>query len=760
MNFPRISLPTTSVRQSVAGLVRRTPLRRFMSVALIAVLAVVNLSLMASPARAIAIDASAAAFNFHYATNGTLLSGTTPKDNGAVVKFSNITGSTIPGVSIDAIVETELSSGTIDNYDNPGQASNNAEYFQIDGKSTVGKGTMGFNFAFCEGGTYTGVGTGTPITLQNVSITSIDLDGTTAFCQFSDFTSFQSYYVADNTNLDIQTNATDSSIPLGVTRFMGTSCVNGNLNIVEDAIQVQYDSVTTFSVKFGADRVTSGGYFGIAFSPLSEVFDISQPAGELNPANQPPSSTDTTRTVTMSQPSVIQLEDFGDFEDPDGNPFERVKITALPGSGSLQKFVNGNWVSVSLNDEILVSDISNGNVRFTGSADTSLQFKVSDGSSYSNSAYTMTLLVADQPQTITFDNPGTKTPTSGAFASGATASSDLTVTLTSLTPGVCTVSGLNIEPVSSGTCTIVASQAGNDDYSAATSVTQTFPISSLEAQEITAPNPGTKTYTGSPSTFTVSPTADSSLTVSLISLSPSVCTVSGFDITIVGPGNCTIRHVQAGNVTYAPAPPVEYTFVVNSPVTEYTLFYDGNENTGGTVPGNQTGNGNVTLATNSGSLERDGFIFKGWNTEPNGSGIRYLVSSTYNLSGDVTLFAEWDPIPAITYDPNGATGGETPDDIPLGSSVTIDPNSGNLVRTGYEFVGWNTEPDGTGTRYLAGMTPTLPEGTVLYAEWKPLSAGLPNTGLDVTRVLPLALALLAAGAILTTRRMKLKKRSA
>jgi uncharacterized repeat protein (TIGR02543 family) len=758
MNFPLISLPLKSVGQSVAGLARRAPLRRFMSVALIAVLAIGNLSLMASPARAIAIDASAAAFNFHYATNGTLLSGTTPKDNGAVVKFSNITGSTIPGVSIDAIVQTELSSGTIDNYDNPGQASNNAEYFQIDGKSTVGKGTMGFNFAFYEGGTYTGVGTGTPITLQNVSITSIDLDGTTAFCQFSDFTSFQRYYVADNTNLDIQTNATDSSIPLGVTRFMGTSCVNGNLNIVEDAAQVQYDSVTTFSVKFGADRVTTGGYFGIAFNPLSEVFDISQPAGEPNPANQPPTSTDTTRTVTMSQPSVIQLEDFGDFEDPDGNPFEQVKITALPGSGSLQKFVNGSWVSVSLNDEILVSDIRNGNLRFTGSADTSLQFKVSDGSSYSNSAYTMTLLVADQPQTITFDNPGTKSPTSGAFASGATASSSLTVTLTSLTPGVCTVSGLNIEPVSSGTCTIVASQAGNDDYSAATSVTQTFPISSLQAQEITAPNPGMKTYTGSPSTFTVSPTADSSLTVSLISLSPSVCTVSGFDITIVGPGNCTIRHVQAGNVTYAPAPPVEYTFVVNSPVTEYTLFYDGNENTGGTVPGNQTGNGNVTLATNSGSLERDGFIFKGWNTEPNGSGIRYLVSSTYNLSGDVTLFAEWDPIPAITYHPNGATGGETPDDIPLGSSVTIDPNSGNLVRTGYEFVGWNTEPDGTGTRYLAGMTPTLPEGTVLYAEWKPLSAGLPNTGLDVTHVLPLALGLLAAGAILTTRRLKFKKR--
>ena len=49
------------------------------------------------------------------------------------------------------------------------------------------------------------------------------------------------------------------------------------------------------------------------------------------------------------------------------------------------------------------------------------------------------------------------------------------------------------------------------------------------------------------------------------------------------------------------------------------------------------------------------------------------------------------------------------------------------------------------------------EGTVLYAEWQPLSAGMPNTGLKVAHILPLALGLVAAGAILTTRRMKFKK---
>jgi uncharacterized repeat protein (TIGR02543 family) len=522
---------------------------------------------------------------------------------------------------------------------------------------------MAFTFDFYESGTYTGVGTGIPITLQNVSVTSIDMDGLPNFCQFTDFTGFQRYYLGEDSNLDVLTNADDATIPVGVTRFIAktipssTECAS-NLNLVSDAVQVQFDSVTSFTAKFGTDRNAAGGYFGIAFKPLSAVFSVTQPAGIDNPANQPPTSSNTSRTVTSGEPSVIQLADFGDFQDPDSNPFVKVKITALPSSGSLQKFVNGNWVSVSLNDDILVSDIANGNLRFTGSADTTLRFKVSDGgTSYSSSAYTMTLLVAEQSQTITFNNPGTKTPTAPAFGSGATASSGLPVVLESLTPGVCTVSGLNITPVTSGTCTIVASQAGNGTYSAATSVTQTFPISTLDSQTITAPNPGSTTYTGTPSTVTVSPTATSGLTVSLISLTPSVCTVSGFVITIVGPGNCTIRNAQAGDETFAPAPPVEYTFFVNSPITNYTIFYDGNENSGGTPPDNQTGNGNVSLA-NGGSLVRTGYNFVGWNTEPDGSGTQYLVSDDYNLVGDITLYAEWQP----ASEQLAETGG---DDVPV-----------------------------------------------------------------------------------------------
>ncbi len=799
-----------------------------------AILVAGNLSITSMSAKAISVDASQAAFNFKFSDNGTLIAGASSEDDGAVVKFSNITDTPLSGIYIDAVVTNDFTDGAVTNYDNNGSASSNTDYFQVNGDLDAALGTLSFKFEFYEAGTYTGPGTGTPIVLQNVSVTSIDLDGSSGYCQFTDFTSFQSYALDANTAIDVVTNSTDSNVPVGTTRFLATSC-NSNSNRVQDAVQVKYDSVTTFTAKFGTTGPASPNYFGIAFKPLSAVFGITQPAPVANPSNLPPTSTDETRYYANGEASVIQLADFGDFQDPDSNPFIKVLITALPTSGSLQKFVNGSWVNVALNDEISTTDISNGNLRFTGSVDDSLQFKVSDGVAYSTSANTLSLLAAAQSQTITFANPGTKAPTDPAFASGATASSGLPVTLTSLTPGVCTVSGTDIVPVASGSCTIVATQAGNSSFGAATPVSQTFPISTLTPQTITAANPGAKTYTGTPVTVTLAPTATSNLPVTMISLNPSVCTVSGFVVTLVGTGNCTIRNNQAGNGTYAPAPQVEFTFpVTGQQVTNYTLTYDANNGTGtvptaqtgngnitlaansgnlarsgytfggwntqadgngtnyntgatynltanvtlyakwtanqaqftltydangatGSVPAAQTGNGNVTLATNSGNLSLAGFTFKGWNTQADGSGTHYNTGATYNLSANVTLFAEWEETPAVIYSPNGATSGSTPPNVPANSPITIDPNTGLLTRAGFKFVGWNTKADGTGTRYAPGETPALPAGTVLYAEWEPVEEVLAETGGTMSPVLPIAVALLGLGVILAPRRKGTKK---
>jgi hypothetical protein len=91
---------------------------------------------------------------------------------------------------------------------------------------------------------------------------------------------------------------------------------------------------------------------------------------------------------------------------------------------------------------------------------------------------TQTFIVSGN-QTITFPAPSNRTLASGPFALYATASSGLTVTFKSNTTAVCTVSGANVTLVTTGTCSITASQAGNSVYSAAPSVTETFIVTFL-----------------------------------------------------------------------------------------------------------------------------------------------------------------------------------------------------------------------------------------------------------------------------------------
>ena len=76
----------------------------------------------------------------------------------------------------------------------------------------------------------------------------------------------------------------------------------------------------------------------------------------------------------------------------------------------------------------------------------------------------------------------------------------------------------------------------------------------------------------------------------------------------------------------------------------------------------------------------------------------------------------------VTYNGNGNTGGTVPVDpnspYASGATVTVLGNTGNLVRTGYGFAGWNTAADGSGTSYTAGSHFTMPAANlILYARW-------------------------------------------
>ena len=80
------------------------------------------------------------------------------------------------------------------------------------------------------------------------------------------------------------------------------------------------------------------------------------------------------------------------------------------------------------------------------------------------------------------------------------------------------------------------------------------------------------------------------------------------------------------------------------------------------------------------------------------------------------------PCYTVTYNGNGATSGyvNDPAQHTSGSNVTVKGNvNPGYTRTNYEFNGWNTKTDGSGTAYASGGTISgIASNTILYAQWK------------------------------------------
>ncbi|KXL52204.1 endo-1,4-beta-xylanase A precursor [Anaerotignum neopropionicum] len=159
----------------------------------------------------------------------------------------------------------------------------------------------------------------------------------------------------------------------------------------------------------------------------------------------------------------------------------------------------------------------------------------------------------------------------------------------------------------------------------------------------------------------------------------------------------------------------------------YTVTYNGNDSTGGSVPVDgytYSEGGSVTVLPNAGTLVKTNYTFAGWNTLADGTGTNYAPAATFAMgAGNVTLYAKWteDPKYTVTYDGNGKTGGIVPVDGSTyysGATVAALSNTGTLVKTNYTFAGWNTLSDGTGTNYAPAATFAMGAGNVtLYAKW-------------------------------------------
>jgi LPXTG-site transpeptidase (sortase) family protein len=163
-------------------------------------------------------------------------------------------------------------------------------------------------------------------------------------------------------------------------------------------------------------------------------------------------------------------------------------------------------------------------------------------------------VVAKANQTITFVAPVSPAAYNSTFSVSPTSDSGLTVTVTPT--GVCSILGNTVTMTSgTGTCTLTASQAGDANYNAATDVVRTVTAEKID-QIITFAAPVSPAAYNS--TFSVSPTSDSGLTVTVTPT--GVCSILGSTVTMTsGTGTCTLTASQAGDTNYNPATDVVWT---------------------------------------------------------------------------------------------------------------------------------------------------------------------------------------------------------
>ncbi|HEY8096722.1 MAG TPA: cadherin-like domain-containing protein, partial [Methylobacter sp.] len=239
--------------------------------------------------------------------------------------------------------------------------------------------------------------------------------------------------------------------------------------------------------------------------------------------NVPPTSINSSITVNEDTSYTFAASDFN-FSDVDtGNVLTQVQITALPSSGTLAL----NGTAVTANQAITKADIDAGKLTFRGAADafgtanTSFQFKVHDGTDYSTTSYTETVNITAVNDAPSFtkgadqavnEDAGAQTVSNWAtgLSKGPANEADQTLSFTSsnnnnalfsVQPTIDSNGNLTYTPAANanGTATVTVSikdSGGTVNGGVDTSATQTFTITVNPVNDLPT---GTVTVSGTPS---------------------------------------------------------------------------------------------------------------------------------------------------------------------------------------------------------------------------------------------------------------------
>jgi uncharacterized repeat protein (TIGR02543 family) len=190
-------------------------------------------------------------------------------------------------------------------------------------------------------------------------------------------------------------------------------------------------------------------------------------------------------------------------------------------------------------------------------------------------------------------------------------------------------------------------------------------------------------------------------------------------------------NTQADGTGIAYAPGFGFVIPAANTILYAQWFADTNaivyDTTGGSgVPANDFAPTNTNVWVSSTVPTRTGYTFSHWR---DAQGNQYsnpaagtTVANFTMPSHSVVLYAVWTINSyTITFDANGGAGAPAGSTFDFGDPVTVPATS--PMRGGFNFVGWNTALNGSGTAYASSVAFPMPANNVtLYAQWTAIPA--------------------------------------
>lgn len=232
-------------------------------------------------------------------------------------------------------------------------------------------------------------------------------------------------------------------------------------------------------------------------------------------------------------------------------------------------------------------------------------------------------------------------------------------------------------------------------------------------------NPFTLTYNTNGGTTTQSPTSEGRTAGSTENISSTLPTRNGYTFTGWTTAlNGTGTSYSAGSALTMPGS--NLTLYAQWSAASNAVTYNANGGSG--APGSTSAAFGSTVTVSSTVPTRTGYTFIGWNQASGGGSTSYASGDTFSMPAtSITLYAQWAAVNyLLSYDANGGTG------QPLTQSIAYDPSATSNAtvsatvptRSGYDFLGWNTVANGSGTVRASSATFAMPAANVtLYAQW-------------------------------------------